>query len=40
VRRYRADPFPWWFKVILVVTRLLVWGYVIATIVLVARCAT
>jgi hypothetical protein len=32
VKRYREDPFPWWFKVILMLTRLAVWGYVIAVI--------
>lgn len=34
---YREDPLPLWFKVILVLTRLAVWGWVLGLIVLLAR---
>lgn len=35
--RRREDPLPTWFKVVLVLTRLVIWTYVAATPVVIAR---
>lgn len=34
---YRADPFPWWFKIVLVLTRLAWWGWWLGLVVVLVR---
>lgn len=37
VTGYRADPFPWWFKIVLVLTRLAWWGWWLGLVVVLVR---
>lgn len=34
--RFREDPFPWWFKVVLVTTRLVTWGWWVGLVLVIA----